>query len=135
MTQLQELSTAIDQFKKEQNALKQQFIKTIKDKSIPVDERWEFWCDAPSSLKDFSQFSVKFESMGRNFHWTHDMWFERYQTVDLEDVVLELENSVQVQVDDLEQQFHRKLFRHPELLDQLKEEILARNLEYFVFDW
>jgi hypothetical protein len=135
MTQLQELNTAIKEFVKYQNTIKQEFLKAIRDKSVPIAERWEFWCDAPSALKDFSQFSVKFPCMGKNFHWTHDMWFDRYQTVDLEDVVLELENSVQEQCDDLEQQFHRKLFRHPEVLDQLKEEILSRNLEYFVFDW
>jgi hypothetical protein len=134
MTQLQELNTAIDKFKKEHNILKQQFIKAIKDKTIPLEDRWSFWCDAPSSLKDFSQYSVKFESMGKKFHWTYDLDFERYQTVDLEDLAMDLNSYVQEQADE-EQIYLRKLFRNPDLLDQLREDVLARNLEYFVFDW
>jgi hypothetical protein len=133
MSQLQELNTAIAQFKKDQNALKERFIKAIKDKSTPVQERWEFWCDAPSSLKDFSQFSIKFDCMGKNFSWYDDMLISRNETVDLEDLIWNLEQYVDHQCDDPERYFVRKLFRNRPLLDQLLEEILARNLEYFVY--
>jgi hypothetical protein len=133
MSQLQELNTAIAQFKKDQNVLKEKFIKTIKDKSIPIDDRWEFWCDAPSSLKDFSQFSVKFDCMGKNFSWHDDMLISRNETVDTEDLMWELDQYVDTQCDDPERYFVRKLFRNRPLLDQLREEILARNLEYFVY--
>lgn len=133
MTQLQELNEAIAKYKKEQNALKERFLKVLKDKSIPVQDRWDFWCDAPSALKDFSQYSIKFECMGKNFSWHEDMMIARNETVDMEDLIWELDQYVDNQCDDPERYFVRKLFRNRALFDQLREEILARNIEYFVY--
>jgi hypothetical protein len=132
MTDLHQLNAVIADLKKNLNVVKQQFMKAIKDKSVPLEDRWNAWIDAPSFLKDFSQYTVKFECMGKNFSWYDDMLMSRNETVDMEDVVTDLDYYVDHQCDDNERYFCCKLFRNRDLLDKLREEILARNLEYFV---
>lgn len=133
MTDLHEMAATISSLKKDLNTVKQQFMKAIKDKTIPLEDRWNLWIDSPSFLKDFSQFSIKFDCMGKNFSWHDDMLISRNETIDMEDLTWELDQYVDHQCDDPERYFVRKLFRNRPLFDQLREEILARNLEYFVY--
>jgi hypothetical protein len=132
---LVDFSDKIIQFKKEHNSVKDAFMKLIKNKKIPLEDRWNYWCDAPSFLKDFSQTSVKFAVLGKHFHWNYDMGYVRYQTIETEDLIDELQISVFNQCLETDLAFHCRLFRNQQLLDELKEEILARNLEYFIYNW
>ncbi len=103
--------------KKLANMYKEAFEAYITDKSIPLDLRWSLWLDAPSELKDQSDWIEDFESASRD-----DLnmdWRERRELIITARLVQEM-------VEDEKPE---------EMIEALMEEILEKNLESFRFDW
>lgn len=103
--------------KKLANMYKEAFEAYITDKSIPLDLRWSLWLDAPSELKDQSDWIEDFESASRD-----DLnmdWRERRELISTARLVQEMVQDEKPE----------------ELIEAFMEEILEKNLESFCFDW
>ena len=97
------------------------FEEYIKDTSIPLEERWEVWVEAPMALKGTDTCTSTFKGLPEGYIGC-DLAFsvERYQTRS----TLELVECVECKDNNL-------------AIDivALKEDILARNLGSFTYDW
>ena len=122
------LSTA----KQDITKLRQLFESYIADKSVPLDERWGAFVAAHDDLKlkdfgtdMFDALPDEFISYGGPIH------AERYEVITSKFIVFRIQ-EVQNNPEDY--------YRNQELflsvnLDELKEEILLKNLGSFTFDW
>lgn len=133
-----------DQFKELANLeakIKKDYLAFIGDKSIPLNDRWNLFVTAPSSLKEHFKWGSTFQTLEnitpQRFNWYDHFSIDRGQTGNLLDIVTSLEA-------DIKRYKKQKpsgnsmgvLFsQQPKQLDNLKEEILADNIETFVFDW
>lgn len=101
--------------KKLSNMYKESFEAYIKDKSLPLELRWQLWLNAPSDMKDYWGDIYHWDSVDEDYVFGDR--FSRYQsvrTVDLIETVAEMS---------------------PEELEDFKEEILENNLEGYEYDW
>lgn len=97
--------------------LKDEFNKEIVRKDLPLDWRWKLFLSAPL-LHDSSPWVVDFKSLGR-VSWYDDFGTERYQTVNISDIVdVLIENE-----------------EPKEKIEAFMEEVLKRNLGSFTCDW
>ncbi len=114
------------------NIAKAQFAETIKDKQIPLEERWKLFEETPLYIKGFEPWVERFIFSGEQIAFYDDFDVEKGSTVDLHDIVQTL----------TEQLSHDGHYNPIELteanildLDALKEDILQRNIGSFVYDW
>lgn len=96
--------------------MKSRFERLIAETSIPLETRWRLFCDSPDYLKNHKTWIVDIRLHGEEIHWYDDFYINRHQTVDMKDIVEHLEEIDQD-------------------LAAFKEEILAKNLGSFVYDW
>ncbi len=101
------------------SVLKERFETWLKDKSIPVDERWDLWLRAPSEIKNHSSFIEHFKFRGEEISWYDDFYEQKGATVMLENVI----ESIAEDEEEIEP------------INNLKDQILERNLESFIYDW
>ena len=98
------------------------FEEYIKDTSIPLEERWEVWVEAPMALKGTDTCCTNtFKGLPEDYiGYGFPFSVERYQTSS----TLELLECVECNGNNL-------------AIDivALKEDILARNLGSFTYDW
>jgi hypothetical protein len=131
------LNEFIEEFQIAVRVAKDNFKTVIKDKSIPLKERWELFVKAPTELREkdnwIQSFKALDEALGSQVSWYDDFNRERHETVYLLDIVSDLEYLIK----DCELCSKRfEVFvNKPELLDQYKEEILEKNIESFEYDW
>lgn len=96
------------------------FEEYIKDTSIPLEERWEVWVEAPMALKDTDTCASTFKGLpenyiGRDFTFIIE-WYQTRSTLDLLECAECDENNLAIDI------------------VALKEDILARNLGSFTYD-
>lgn len=119
-----------------------EFKTYIKDKSIPLEERWDNFKFAVEN-KIFVNINgwvihLKTLESSRNFSWYDDFGVEKYETVKFERVVERVSDNLEEILEDPD---YSEDFRdnYPiitrEELNQLKEEILATGYSGFVMDW
>lgn len=100
-------------------ATKKVFETFITSKELSLEDRWDLFCGAPNYLKNREPRIARFAALGSNFCYYEEYGTERYQVVYTTGIVEFMEDneypSVQIQ--------------------DLKEEILAKNLGSFTFDW
>jgi hypothetical protein len=99
----------------------------IADTKIPLEDRWEVFCDAPAVLKredDYGGFPPIFQKMGWDAIDSKPFYLYKHETMNMADAVqrLEVERSPDDKVTD-------------KLIMELKEEILAANIGFVVMDW
>ena len=123
-----ELSEDISQVTFLLGEAKKKFEEYIKDKSVPLEERWEFFCLAPGFLKERDGSIVNFKVLDdcNIEYFEGDMYYQKYEEIHTESLVERLE-------EELEELSERGLTR--EGIDEIKEEILSQNLGSFKLDW
>ena len=111
------------------NLLKEVFSDYIKDKSVPLEDRWEVFCAAPDDFSIHEGCQYHFDREEDDFgeiSWYDDFYYDRHQTVHMESLI----DKIQDKVND---RFSPKW--NLEVLQNFKEEILSKNLKSFVNDW
>jgi hypothetical protein len=122
------LSTA----KQDITKLRQLFESYIADKSVPLEERWIAFVNAPDDLKLKDSGTDMFDALPDDFiMYDGPIHAERYQTITSKFIVFKIQ-EVQNKPEDY--------YRNPEIflsvnLDELKEEILLKNLSSFEYGW
>jgi hypothetical protein len=110
----------VEDLNKQIEAIKSEFAAYIADKSIPLDERWEVFMNAPDNLQGSSPWIQRFKGLPKDFvGYDGPVYAERYQTVDVEyilDVISEIDPS---KID----------------VVAFKEDVLSKNLYSFKYDW
>jgi len=93
----------------------------ITDSGIDLDTRWLLFCDAPNSVKNAGTWIVVFywEQKHGKINWYDDFGYDTYATINMQRVI----NSMEDQEYSLEK------------INDMKEEILSRNLDSFVNAW
>lgn len=110
------------------NSLSKRYVEYIRDKSIPLNDRWEVFKEAPKDWKNQSNWVQQFEVERKlgEISWYDDFYIEKNQTVDMVDIVERLE-------DDPTRFFNKGWTL--ELIVEFKEEILQENISSFNYDW
>ena len=138
-------------------AVKGDFEAFIADKSIPLSERWQVWEDAPESLKNtggwigdgrLDAFKLLMDDPRDAIGYDGTlMHAERYETVTLagdytmECLVEYLLDRFEITIEDDEFEWGDLDAiggLHPEIgefLTAYREELLAKNLYSFIYDW
>ena len=124
---------------------KKEFASFIKDKIHPLDERWAMFIDAPDYLKEYLPLIQHFDAF-KVFHHDHrnqlednllvDSDVNKGTRVDMSEWDLHfLENCLGLNEDGDQwvanngKKFTKKIY------DAWREEVLAKNLGSFCFDW
>lgn len=119
-----------EQFKKD---YQKEFETYITNKEISLEERFDFWLDAPDILKKQGGWIETYLFNGRELCLMDDLYQERHQTVDVhEDIVTEFQGRVDSE--------HKFDWFHgvpvtQEMVNQLMEDVLEKNVASFIYDW
>jgi hypothetical protein len=136
---IQEVKAAIATAQTLLASVKTDFAKVIRDKSIPLDERWELFKNAPSEFKNHNQWIYDFtlKGMSSRFSLWQEYEVERHSHVDLIDIIGMVEHDVNAhnKGEELEYCFTEKLVKIPDIVIQMKEELLLGNMASFTYDW
>ena len=151
-----QLVTDIKALEEKMKTLKPEFEVFIKDQSVPLEQRWNTWLDAPDSLKNTGGWIrdgrlKAFELIG--YGGRHEeaisyegglVWAERYQTIDMVRIIENLLESLLDQFEvDLPEDFDwDDLEAYATLCPEIheffiayREELLEKNLKSFKYDW
>lgn len=146
MANIQEFNAEMQSLASRLASMKQEFEAIIVDQSIPLDERWKFWCDAPVNLKNTSRWVEHFECFklygerlyGRSdyrFNWYSDWNIEKYETVYMQNVLENLEEQRACDERIADEEFEEYEWTDDNVINMFCEEVLQKNLHSFVFDW
>jgi hypothetical protein len=138
MATIQEMQSKLDQYQQLLKEIKKDYQSVIIDKNIPLDERWEFFKNAPAELKQHSPYGFHLSAFPSSWNWYSDYDCERHQTVDLFDLVSELEEDVERLADGDDAMFfytEKVLKNNPNAVSEIKEEMMRLNVSSFTFDW
>lgn len=114
--------------------IKQAFVTYIKDKSIPLEERWKTFGAAPFEFKNQDSSVVYFKventlSEGE-IVWYDDFNIEKYETVEMFQFInRQIEDLASPYRDKNKEQFTLEFFT------AFKEEVLDKNMHSFKFNW
>lgn len=114
------------EIKAQLEVLKTGFQKFIVDQSVPLDERWQAWLDAPAECKNQKGWIEHFTTLPGDFIMYDGPYHaERYETVKMADFIERVEEGIAC-----EEEEYVSID-----LNALKEEILSKNLASFTYDW
>jgi len=103
---------------------KPSFEAYIKDKSVPIEDRWASFLTAPYSIKEHECYGTDLLLDGKDINWYDDFGVERYQTVTA-DLILDWlygrEDDDGAVISDT-------------VINDMKEQILQKNLGGFEYD-
>lgn len=127
------IATIVDMLNEQVALTKEAIQEYLTNKAIPLEDRWELFKKA-KLFQNHDSWSVTFKSLepiGGNDIFGPDgpIYADRHQEIYTIDMVSNFEHDMAKPY----QEFHHKLTR--ELIDNFKEEILAKNLGSFTFDW
>lgn len=141
------MSAAIMQFNEQTEIIKNMqkqlvdaYHMILKDKGISTTERWDFYKNAPSVYKETTCWIETYEKLELNpnrFSWYDDFNVDRYQTVNMVNIVEKIESRLKDYKEDSRkiQETFMPFVNDPNALNELKEEIMEKNIESFVNDW
>lgn len=115
--------------------LRDRYVAYISDTSVPLENRWELFCEAPHDFKNHNYWIVNFSAQATipecNINWD-DFYFERHETIEMDNFVdEELLDCLECLIEDGELTEDGMA----SIVTAFKEEILQKNLGSFVFDW
>lgn len=132
--------------KNQMQDLKDQFHGFLEDVEVPLEERWQAFCDN-SELLNYSDWvdhtyeeefgkilALVKEDHNGEFCWYDDMYVDRYQQVKYADIIQSLEEE-NVAYDEGHTSFWTKSKEAAELINDLKERMLADADGGFTYDW
>lgn len=129
-TQIYPICDLIHKYEIVKDQVKEHFVNFIVDKSIPLNDRWTIFVNAPDELKDQHSWI---------YHWVTKVfddgvmydgsikWVEKYETVYMKDVferISEMEESELVELGVTE-----------EIISTEKEKILSLNVGSYRYYW
>lgn len=138
MATIQEMQSKLTQYQQLLGEIKKDYQSVIIDKSIPLDERWEFFKSAPAELKQHSPFSFHLQAFPSSWNWYSDYDCERHQTIDLFDLVSELEEDAESLANGDEAMYfytEKILNKNPNAVSEIKEEMMSLNISSLTHDW
>lgn len=110
------------------NPLQVEYVAYIKDKSIPLADRWEAFCAAPTEFQEHESWIQHFDSEellpNGEINFYDDFYVEKYTEVYMENFIANIEEDPDYHED-----------WTPEIIAAFKEEILEKNMGSFTFDW
>lgn len=111
--------------KAQMDETKEDFIEYFKDKTIPLEDRWEVFAESSNkevfnNLENRCWNSKVLDKIG--LEWYDDFGIERYTTGEFVDII------------EIVKRNYKNKLTH-ELVDELKEEMLQSGYSGFVFDW
>lgn len=109
----------------------------IKNKEIPLNERWDIFIIAPSEMKNHDNYLTSFDSLPNDFvMYDGPIHVERGQTIKTNDMIEEIEEElINIKNDDFFRSDYYKNMFIAVNLDSIKEEILSKNMGSFDYDW
>ena len=122
-----------DEYEAQAKREKAEFQALLVNQDVPLDIRWNLFKRAPAAMVEHRSFYVDYSAMeqlneGHEVSWYDDFYVERYNTVNIVDIVDEMPSN-----DD--KTMGSNAVANPELYAKLKEEVLAKGVRTFVFDW
>lgn len=118
-------------------AMKPEFEKFIKNKTISLEERWSVFVKTPSEMKTNCSYTPEFTSLPADFiMYEGPVHMDRGETKTAIELFEGIKESLQDIEDDMYCGSHlnqKELYKVD--LDKLKEEILEMNLGKFSYDW
>lgn len=134
----------MNQYQEEKNALeakasklKSDFREYIADKSIPLVERWEFFCEAGDEFKNHSDWIITAKSVGLKY--VMDNWFDapeiygRGKRVDLTERFQDCVDGGELCPENFAYKMDKE--EAEKCLIEALEEILDKNIGSFCIDW
>lgn len=109
----------------------------IKDKSLPLEVRWETFVETPSYLKNHSMWYYSFKCK-EELNWYEDCGSERCSLVDLAEFITGLEENIEWAKEYAKTEgidYVNEEWYDEELIIKMKEEILTDNMGSFRYDW
>lgn len=129
MSQIERLTIQLGEIKAKQSAMQDETFRTLKDKSLPLEDRWGLFVLLSDSLPRIApwveHFSFEKESR-ENLCYCDDFYLERYETISLETLYERL-LEMDMDIDSTEISEDR--------LSEIKEEFLASGFTHFKYDW
>lgn len=114
--------------------LKPAFRSYVNDKSIPVVERWDFFVNAPSELKNHqnSVWHPKSKYLQKELERCSGVpeSYGRGKKIEVSEFFMDVVFKGKIWMENV----YDKKFTEDDIKNAL-EEILGLNLEYFMFDW
>jgi hypothetical protein len=152
MNKLTVLKNTIDILEISISSKKKEFETIIADKSIALKDRWKLFREAPYFLKDHAPWIEHFYmyeydpvdpasiSLQRDSDITHDKGFNRNEEVDVVNLIDQYREDIvadEFPDTDFETigQIDQVVCSKDARLNEIKEDILSRNLGSFCYDW
>lgn len=113
--------------------VKADYLAYIKDRTIPLEERWNIYLQMPDFMKEsdgWVEYIPIFEEHGLN--WYDDFYLDRYVTINLVDIVERLEEAL---TEEYPLCFEEKVRQIPNIVEEVKEWVLEKNILSFINDW
>lgn len=132
--------------KAKRRKLEDHYLELIVNKEIDLATRWNIYLNAPHEFKNHEYCTCDFivlDKKVRGFSWYDNMYLEKNQTITGERIIERIEQLMRNYENDQEylapgsnkETIGKQFSNNPQLLDELKEEILEQNLGSFVYDW
>lgn len=118
-------------------SIKPNFAVYIQNKDIPLEERWAVFALAPAELKTHEDYGPTFRSIHSDFiMYDGPVHMDRGQTMTTLDLIENIESSLK----DIEEDMYCGRKWAQDMLEAvdlnaLKEEIMAKNIKSFNYDW
>lgn len=134
------MKSRIKQVTKEVEQLKKDFALAIKDKSVPLDDRWDLFSEAPDWLSKHEGFIVHFPFRKMPNGEDIDRWmYDGHSRGSLSTMnVVERVEGEQWQHDgssSYKESNYTKFHYPKEFVDQMKEFFLDNNIKSWEYDW
>lgn len=125
--------------------MKKEIWEIYTDAELPLAERWYFFKNVPSELREEDIFIYRFyewEDKNGRIEWYDTFVYDRHRSVDFIDMIEDTiasyfydEDGVIVTGEELNKALDAMKPFTPENLDSFKEAVLKSGLHGFIFDW
>lgn len=134
---INEYNNNMEIHKRAKEDLKAQYLSIIHNKNIDLDIRWKTFIEAPHEFKKHELYGPYFVVIDQitNFSWYDDMSLDRHQTMDSKNLISRIEESLVTHKSGYATSLSKHFISNPELILELKEEILEQNMGSFTYDW
>lgn len=134
---METMETIVANFEAELDLVKLELESYIRDKSLPVSDRWDVWKKAPDCLKNQKCFYYDMYLDGGCLTDSLSDDYSRHETINTADFI---DRIVEIKYFEYTENVPEDKCPNidtwePEGMDMLKEKILADNMGSFIYDW
>ena len=102
----------------------------IKDKTVPLEDRWEVFKSVPQGMLEDS-WVMHYDFAGSEICWYDDHYIDKYASADNVNIIRHYEEKIGL--DPGHYNYNAKVTQ--ETVDQLKEDMLQSGVRYWENDW